>query len=134
MYNFSKLLIDYWLINLFQFKYNNMPFEKNNTYGKNNKRGLGKNKEAIKEYLEKICNELIKDIELGQLNTSQRISLVKGILPYILPKKKEVDVTSDFVEQPIFEVNVLDSSDLKERLDRFEDYAKDKDIKLEDFS
>jgi hypothetical protein len=28
-----------------------MPFEKNNTYGKNNKRGLGKNKEAIKEYL-----------------------------------------------------------------------------------
>ena len=37
-----------------------MPFEKNNTYGKNNKRGLGKNKEAIKEYLEKICNELIK--------------------------------------------------------------------------
>ena len=27
-----------------------MPFEKNNTYGKNNKRGLGKNKEAIKEY------------------------------------------------------------------------------------
>ena len=31
-----------------------MPFEKNNTYGKNNKRGLGKNKEAIKEYLENI--------------------------------------------------------------------------------
>ena len=40
-------------------------------------------------------------------------------------RKKEVDVTSDFVEQPIFKVNVLDSSDLKERLDRFEDYAKD---------
>ena len=111
-----------------------MPFEKNNTYGKNNKRGLGKNKEAIKEYLEKICNELIKEMDLGKLSTSQRISLVKAVLPYILPKKKEVDVTSDFVEQPIFEVNVLDSSDLKERLDRFEAYAKDKDIKLEDFS
>ncbi|MDC1492733.1 hypothetical protein N8376_05195 [Flavobacteriaceae bacterium] len=111
-----------------------MPFENGNTYGKNNKRGLDKNKEAIKEYLEKICNELIKEMDLGKLSASQRISLVKTLLPYILPKKKEVDVTSDFVEQPIFEVNVLDSSDLKERLDRFEDYAKDKDIKLEDFS
>ena len=111
-----------------------MPFEKNNTYGKNNKRGLGKNKEAIKEYLEKICNELIKEMDLGKLSASQRISLVKTLLPYILPKKKEVDVTSDFVEQPIFEVNVLDSSDLKERLDKFEAYAKNKDIKLEDFS
>ena len=101
-----------------------MPFEKNNTYGKNNKRGLGKNKEAIKEYLEKICNELIKEMDLGKLSTSQRISLVKAVLPYILPRKKEVDVTSDFVEQPIFEVNVLDSSDLKERLDKFEAHAK----------
>ena len=101
-----------------------MPFEKNNTYGKNNKRGLGKNKEAIKEYLEKICNELIKDIELGQLNTSQRISLVKGILPYILPKKKEVDVTSDFVEQPIFEVNVIDTKEAKDRFDRVEEFDK----------
>ena len=66
-----------------------MPFEKNNTYGKNNKRGLGKNKEAIKEYLEKICNELIKEMDLGKLSTSQRISLVKAVLPYILPRKKE---------------------------------------------
>ena len=73
-------------------------------------------------------------MDLGKLSTSQRISLVKSVLPYILPRKKEVDVTSDFVEQPIFEVNVLDSTDIKERLDRFEDYAKDKNIKLEDFS
>ena len=73
-------------------------------------------------------------MDLGKLSTSQRIGLVKSVLPYILPRKKEVDVTSDFVEQPIFEVNVLDSTDIKERLDRFEDYAKDKNIKLEDFS
>jgi len=64
----------------------------------------------------------------------EKIQYVKLLFPYVLAKNKEVDVTSDFVEQPIFEVNVLDSSDLKERLDRFEDYAKDKDIKLEDFS
>ena len=101
-----------------------MPFEKNNTYGKNNKRGLGKNKEAIKEYLEKICNELIKEMDLGKLSASQRISLVKTLLPYILPKKKEVDVTSDFVEQPIFEVNVIDTKEAKDRFDRVEEFAK----------
>ena len=72
-------------------------------------------------------------MDLGKLSASQRISLVKALLPYILPRKKEVDVTSDFVEQPIFEVNVLDSSDLKERLDRFEKYAKNNGISLEEF-
>jgi hypothetical protein len=72
-------------------------------------------------------------MDLGKLSATQRISLVKALLPYILPRKKEVDVTSDFVEQPIFEVNVLDSSDLKERLDRFEKYAKNNDISLEEF-
>ena len=72
-------------------------------------------------------------MDLGKLSATQRISLVKAVLPYILPRKKEVDVTSDFVEQPIFEVNVLDSSDLKERLDRFEKYAKNNGISLEEF-
>ena len=72
-------------------------------------------------------------MDLGKLSATQRISLVKAVLPYILPRKKEVDVTSDFVEQPIFEVNVLDSTDLKERLDRFEKYAKNNDISLEEF-
>ena len=72
-------------------------------------------------------------MDLGTLSASQRISLVKAVLPYILPRKKEVDVTSDFVDQPIFEVNVLDSTDLKERLDRFEKYAKNNDISLEEF-
>ena len=110
-----------------------MPFENGNTYGKTSKRGASKNTIVIKEYLEKICNELIKDMNLGKLTNNQRINLVKAILPYLLPKKKEVDVTSDFVEQPLFEVNVLDSSDLKERLDRFEKYAKNNDISLEEF-
>jgi hypothetical protein len=110
-----------------------MPFENGNTYGKTSKRGASKNSIVIKEYLEKICNELIKDMNLGKLTNNQRINLVKAILPYLLPKKKEVDVTSDFVEQPIFEVNVLDSTDIKERLDRFEKYAKNNDISLEEF-
>ena len=40
----------------------------------------------------------------------------------------------EWQEQPLFDVQVIDSTETKERLDRFEAYAKDKDIKLEDFS
>ena len=72
-------------------------------------------------------------MNLGKLTNNQRINLVKAILPYLLPKKKEVENLNQFTEQPIFEVNVLDSSDVKERLDRFEKYAKNNDISLEEF-
>ena len=53
-----------------------MPFENGNTYGKTSKRGASKNTIVIKEYLEKICNELIKDMNLGKLTNNQRIILV----------------------------------------------------------
>jgi hypothetical protein len=53
-----------------------MPFENGNTYGKTSKRGASKNTIVIKEYLEKICNELIKDMNLGKLTNTQRIILV----------------------------------------------------------
>jgi hypothetical protein len=106
------------------------PFENGNTYGKTSKRGASKNTIVIKEYLEKICNELIKDMNLGKLTNNQRINLVKAILPYLLPKKKEVENLNQFTEQPLFEVNVIDSDDMKKRLDRFEAYAKDNNIDL----
>ena len=68
-----------------------------NTYGKTSKRGASKNTIVIKEYLEKICNELIKDMNLGKLTNNQRINLVKAILPYLLPKKKEVENLNQFL-------------------------------------
>jgi len=48
--------------------------------GRTIKRGASKNTIVIKEYLEKICNELIKEMDLGKLSASQRISLVKAVL------------------------------------------------------
>ena len=53
-------------------------------------------------------------IDTESLTDLEKIQYVKLLFPYVLAKNKEVDVTSDFVEQPIFEVNVLDSSDIKE--------------------
>ena len=62
------------------------------------------------------------------------IQYVKLLLPYVLPKNKEVDINNEWQEQPLFEVNVIDTDDMKKRLDRFEAYAKDNDISLEDFN
>jgi hypothetical protein len=54
----------------------------------------------------------------------EKIQYVKLLFPYVLAKNKEVDVTSDFVEQPIFEVNVIDTKEAKDRFDRVEEFAK----------
>ena len=64
------------------------------------------------------------------MTNNQRINLVKAILPYLLPNKKEVENLNQFTEQPLFEVNVIDSDDMKKRFDRFEAYAKDNNIDL----
>ena len=94
------------------------------------------------DYCAKIEGKIDKEVakaskrfgESENLTDFEKIQYIKLLLPYVLPKKKEIDINNEWQEQPIFEVNVLDSTETKERLDRFEDYAKDKDIKLEDFS
>ena len=109
-----------------------MGFQKGNTYGEQTKRGKSKIGQEIKEYIESMSNELIRSINTEELTDFEKIQYVKLLLPYVLPKKKEVDINNEWEEQPLFEVNVIDSKDTKERLDRFEVYAKDNDISLED--
>ena len=50
-----------------------------------------------------------------------------------MPKKKEVSQENEFVEQPLFDVQIIDTTETKERLDRFEKYAKENNVKLKDF-
>ena len=67
-----------------------------------------------------------------QLNHSYLLPSIQLFLN-LLQSNKEIEVGNQFTEQPLFEVNVLDSTDTKERLDRFEKYAKNNDISLEEF-
>ena len=67
-----------------------------------------------------------------QLNHSYLLPSIQLFLN-LLQSNKEIEVGNQFTEQPLFEVNVLDSSDTKERLDRFEKYAKNNAISLEEF-
>ena len=111
-----------------------MKFEKGNTYGQKSKRGESKIGKEIKEYIESLSNNLMRSIDTENLTDFEKIQYIKLLLPYVLAKKKEIDINNEWQEQPLFDVQVIDSTETKERLDRFEDYAKDKDIKLEDFS
>ena len=101
-----------------------MAFEKGNTYGKHNKRGRSKIGKEIKEYIESLSNDLIRSIDTESLTDLEKIQYVKLLLPYVLPKKKEVDINNERQEQPLFEVNVIDTKEAKERFDRVEEFAK----------
>jgi len=101
-----------------------MKFEKGNTYGHKSKRGEGKIGKEIKEYIESLSNNLIRSIDTENLTDLEKIQYIKLLLPYVLPKKKEVDINNEWQEQPLFEVNVIDTKEAKERFDRVEEFAK----------
>ena len=81
-----------------------MPFEKNNTYGEQTKRGKNKSSELLKEQLHKIANTVVNELDLGRLTNNQRIQLIKAVLPYLIARKKEIEVGNQLLEQPIFNV------------------------------
>lgn len=61
-------------------------FKSGNQYGKKSKRGKSIDKE-LKERLKKLANGLIDDISKDDLTKSQKVSLLKGLLPYLMPKE-----------------------------------------------
>ena len=108
-------------------------FQKGNNYGSKSKRGKSKFNTELKEYLEDVSNNIIKEIDIKELSNYERIQFLRTILPYLIPKTKEVSIENEFVEQPLFDVQIIDTTETKERLDRFEKYAKENNVKLKDF-
>ena len=84
-----------------------MPFEKNNTYGVQTKRGKNKSSELLKEQLHKIANTVVNELDLGRLTNNQRIQLIKAVLPYFISKQKNIEGVQQ--EQPLFQIEIIDS-------------------------
>ena len=84
-----------------------MPFEKNNTYGVQTKRGKNKSSELLKEQLHKIANTVVNELDLGRLINNQRIQLIKAVLPYLISKQKNIEDSQQ--EQPLFQIEIIDS-------------------------
>jgi hypothetical protein len=57
-----------------------------------------------------MSNNIVKELNIEDLSTYERIQFLRTILPYIIPKKKEVSHDYEFVEQPLFEVEIIDKT------------------------
>jgi len=73
----------------------------------------------VKEKLINIIDECIDSIDVQELYTEEKIKLIQIGLQYITPKLR--DVQKETIDNnKSFEVQVVDSKELKERLDNYE--------------
>ena len=85
-------------------------FQKNNKYGSLSKRGKSKFNTELKEYLGDVSNNIIKEINIKELTNYERIQFLRTILPYIIPKTKEVSHENIFEEQTMIQVEIIESN------------------------
>ena len=85
-------------------------FQKGNQFGAKSKRGKGKFNTELKEYLGDISNNIVKELNIKDLSSNERIQFLRTILPYLIPKKKEVTHDYEFEEQTKFQIEIIDST------------------------
>ena len=90
-------------------KYKNI-FQKNNKNGSPPKKGKSKFSKEIKERLGDMTNNIIKDINIKELTNYERIQFLRTILPYLIPKTKEVSHENIFEEQTMIQVEIIESN------------------------
>jgi hypothetical protein len=72
-------------------------FKKGNNYGSLSKRGKRKFNTELKEDLEDISNNIVKELNIKDLSFYEKIQFLRTILPYLLPKRKETSTEHNFV-------------------------------------
>ena len=85
-------------------------FQKNNKYGSKSKRGKSKFNTELKKYLGDVSNNIIKEIDIKELSNYERIQFLRTILPYLIPKTKEVSHENIFEEQTMIQVEIIESN------------------------
>ena len=85
-----------------------MGFQKGNQLGKLSKRGQSKLSIEMKSYLEGVTDGMIRSIDFDKLDDFDKLQYLKIFLPYVMPKKKELDISTDTHNEPLFEI-VLES-------------------------
>ena len=85
-------------------------FQKNNKYGSLSKRGKSKFSKEIKQRLGDMTNNIVKELNIQDLSTYERIQFLRTILPYLIPKKREVSHENIFEEQTMIQVEIIESN------------------------
>ena len=58
----------------------------------------------------------LKELNIKDLSSNERIQFLRTILPYIIPKKKEVSHDYEFEEQTKFQIEIINSTEQVESL------------------
>ena len=99
-----------------------MPFnnESAREAGKKSRRGKSLVSSILKDKFETLTDRIITQVQLEDLNNSERIAMLRLILPYILPKAQTEKTTEDN-ETKEFKVQVINSADELRELRRLEE-------------
>ena len=84
-----------------------MPFNSNTARvaGQKSKRGKAKYTTEIRDKLNNLTDYLIQDLNIQDLDTNEKIALLRILLAYTLPKPK---IDNEVQEQKHFTVEVID--------------------------
>jgi hypothetical protein len=84
-----------------------MPFNSNTARvaGQKSKRGKAKYTAEIRDKLNNLTDYLIQDLNIQDLDTNEKLALLRILLAYTLPKPK---IDNEVQEQKHFTVEVID--------------------------
>lgn len=85
-----------------------MPFNSNTARvaGQKSKRGKAKYTAEIRDKLNNLTDYLIQDLNIQDLDTNEKLALLRILLAYTLPKPK---IDNEVQEQKHFTVEVVDN-------------------------
>lgn len=86
-----------------------MPFNSNTARvaGQKSKRGKAKYTTEIRDKLNNLTDYLIQDLNIQDLDTNEKLALLRILLAYTLPKPK---IDNETQEQKHFTVEVIDAA------------------------
>ena len=79
-----------------------MAFKKGNQYGKKSKRGKDVLKKELKEKLKDHIETVIDSLDVDSYTEDQKLKYLSTVLPYLIPKKREVAIDNDLPDLPLF--------------------------------
>ena len=85
----------------------------------------------VKDKLQSVIDDVISQLDITEVTTDQKIKMLHIGLPYLLPKFNSVSDETGKEDAPLFrEVQILNTVDEKERLDKVRAYEEKHEVEI----
>ena len=78
--------------------------------GQKSKRGQAALSSEIREKLSLITSEIIDEININELTSSEKIALLRILVSYTVPKLRQEKIEQE-LEQPLFHIEIIDKTE-----------------------